>query len=56
MRPLIAHCRLGLGILHGKTGERERAGTELAAARVLFHSMAMSVWLGQVAGALEGIM
>ena len=32
MRPLLAHCHLGLGTLHSQVGRREQARTELATA------------------------
>jgi tetratricopeptide (TPR) repeat protein len=54
MHPLVARCRLGLGILYARTGQRERAGIELAAARRLFSGMAMELWLARVEVALVG--
>ena len=45
MRPLVAHCHLGLGTLHSKMGKREEARAELAAAIDLYRSMEMSFWL-----------
>ena len=41
MQPLVARCRLGLGILQAKMGKREQADTELAEARRLFRSLGM---------------
>src|SRR5262249_30628793 len=32
MRPLVAHCHLGLGTLYQRTGRREQAQSELATA------------------------
>jgi tetratricopeptide (TPR) repeat protein len=45
MRPLLAHCHLGLGTLYSKIGRREEARAELAAAIVLYRSMDMTFWL-----------
>jgi hypothetical protein len=42
MRPLQAHCHLGLGILYAKTCQQEQAHTELAAATDLYRAMDMS--------------
>ena len=35
MRPLQAHCHLGLGMLYAATGQREQARTTLATAMAL---------------------
>jgi DNA-binding NtrC family response regulator/tetratricopeptide (TPR) repeat protein len=45
MRPLVAHCHRGLGLLHRRTGARERAQRELAVARELYRIMDMAFWL-----------
>jgi len=42
MRPLQAHCHLGLGTLYTKMGRREQARAELAAAIELYRAMAMT--------------
>ena len=53
MRPLQAHCHLGLGTLYATTGQREQArGTELAAAIELYHAMDMTFWLPQAEAVL----
>jgi hypothetical protein len=41
MRPLVAHCRLGLGRLYAQAGHRDEAHAELAEARRLFHGLGM---------------
>ena len=51
MRPLLAHCYLGLGTLHSQVGRLEQARTELTTAMVLYRSMAMTFWGGGRAGA-----
>jgi tetratricopeptide (TPR) repeat protein len=45
MRPLVAHCHLGLGRLYAKIGRREQARAELSAAIALYHAMDMTFWL-----------
>ena len=52
MRPLQAHCHLGLGTLYAKTGRREQARTELSAAITLYRAMEMTFWLPQAEAAL----
>jgi tetratricopeptide (TPR) repeat protein len=52
MRPLQAHCHLGLGTLYVKTGKREQARTELATAIELYRDMDMAFWLPQAEAAL----
>jgi tetratricopeptide (TPR) repeat protein len=44
MRPLQAHCHLGLGRLYQRTGDREAAAA-ISAARDLFRAMDMTYWL-----------
>jgi hypothetical protein len=55
MRPLQAHCHLGLGTLYATTGLREQARTELAAAIELYHAMDMTFWLPQAEAALAQV-
>jgi DNA-binding NtrC family response regulator/predicted ATPase len=52
MRPLQAHCHLGLGTLYAKTVMREQARAELATAIALYQAMAMTFWLPQAEAAL----
>jgi tetratricopeptide (TPR) repeat protein len=47
MRPLQAHCRLGLGTLYTKMSRREEARTELSVAIELYRAMDMTFWLPQ---------
>jgi DNA-binding NtrC family response regulator/tetratricopeptide (TPR) repeat protein len=47
MRPLQAHCRLGLGTLYAKMGQRDSARDELASAIKLYRAMDMTFWLPQ---------
>jgi class 3 adenylate cyclase/DNA-binding winged helix-turn-helix (wHTH) protein/tetratricopeptide (TPR) repeat protein len=52
MRPLQAHCHLGLGTLYGKLGLREQARAELSTAVELYRAMEMTFWLPQAEAAL----
>ena len=47
MRPLQAHCHLGLGTLYRQMGRGEEARAALAAAIALYRSMDMTFWLPQ---------
>jgi tetratricopeptide (TPR) repeat protein len=55
MRPLAAHCHLGLGALYARTGQREQAHTELSAAIELYRAMEMRFWLPQAESALAQV-
>jgi tetratricopeptide (TPR) repeat protein len=52
MRPLLAHCHFGLGILYNRTGYPEQARTELAAAIELYRAMEKTFWLDRAEMAL----
>jgi len=45
MRPLVAHCRAGLGTLHRRIGSRGESDDHLAAAAVMYREMGMTYWL-----------
>ena len=45
MRPLVAHCHLGLGMLYLKIGQRGQARTALSTAIALYRDMEMTFWL-----------
>jgi tetratricopeptide (TPR) repeat protein len=45
MRPLVAHCHLGLGRLYGRTRRRDDAEQHLTAAIGSFRSLDMPQWL-----------
>jgi hypothetical protein len=55
MRPLQAHCHLGLGTLHAKTAQREQAREELSTAIELYRAMDMTFWLPQAEAALAQV-
>ena len=47
MRPLVAQCRLGRGVLSRRLGRESDARTELAAAASLLRAMGMTLWLAR---------
>ena len=47
MRPLVAHCHLGLGKLYWRTGKREQGRERLIAATTMYREMGMRFWLEQ---------
>jgi hypothetical protein len=47
MRPLVAHCRLGLGKLFARTGKSEQAPEHLTTATTMYREMGMTYWLEQ---------
>jgi class 3 adenylate cyclase/tetratricopeptide (TPR) repeat protein len=55
MRPLVAHCHLGLGRLYHQTGRRTEAHAALSIAIDLYRAMAMTFWLPQAEAALAQV-
>jgi hypothetical protein len=55
MRPLQAHCHLGLGTLYAKVEQREQARAELYTAIELYRTMEMTFWLPQAEAALAQV-
>ena len=55
MRPLQAHCHLGLGTLYATTGQRQQARAALSAAIALYRDMDMTFWLPQSEAALAQV-
>ena len=55
MRPLTAHCHLGLGTLYAKIGRVEQARAELSTAIELYRAMEMTFWLPQAEAALAQV-
>ena len=55
MRPLQAHCHLGLGTLYATTGQRQQARAALSAAIDLYRAMDMTLWLPQAEAALAQV-
>jgi tetratricopeptide (TPR) repeat protein len=55
MRPLVAHCHLGLGTLYARTGPREQARAALSTASEMYRAMEMTFWLPQAEVALAQV-
>jgi len=55
MRPLVAHCHLGLGTLYATTGQRQQARAALTVAIDLYRAMDMTFWLPQAEAALAQV-
>jgi tetratricopeptide (TPR) repeat protein len=53
MRPLVAHCHLGLGKLHRRTAKPDQAQEHLATAMALYREMGMTYWPEQVEAELR---
>ena len=48
MRPLVAHCHLGLGKLSRHTDQREQAHENLTTATTMYREMGMTTgWTGR---------
>jgi hypothetical protein len=45
MRPLVAHCHLGLGKLYHRTDKRDQAQEHLTTATTMYREMGMTYWL-----------
>jgi hypothetical protein len=52
MRPLAAHCHLGLGKLFHRTGDQAKAIEHLTIAATMYREMDMGFWLEQAEGEL----
>jgi tetratricopeptide (TPR) repeat protein len=52
MRPLQAHCHLGLGTLYATAGQRAQACAALTTAIEMYRAMDMAFWLPQAEAAL----
>jgi predicted ATPase/class 3 adenylate cyclase len=55
MRPLQAHCHLGLGTLYARIGQQQQAHAELSTAIALYRAMDMTFWLPQAEAALAQV-
>jgi class 3 adenylate cyclase/tetratricopeptide (TPR) repeat protein len=55
MRPLVAHCHLGLGRLYSQTGRAKPARAALTTAIDLYRAMDMTFWLPQAEAALAQV-
>ena len=55
MRPLAAHCHLGLGKLYRRTGKPEQAREHLITATTMYREMDMPHWLEQAEVEMSGL-
>jgi uncharacterized protein HemY len=55
MRPLVAHCHVGLGALYRRTGKGEQAREHLTTAITMYREMEMASWLAQAEAALAAV-
>ena len=55
MRPLVAHCHLGLGKLYRRTGNGAKAREHLATATTMYREMDMRFWLEKAEAELRGV-
>ena len=55
MRPLVAHCHLGLGKLYRRTGKREQAHEHLTTAATMYREMDMRFWLEKAEDGAESV-
>jgi class 3 adenylate cyclase/tetratricopeptide (TPR) repeat protein len=53
MRPLIAHCHVGLGKLYRRIGKREQAEQHLTTATTMMREMDMGLWLEKAEAELK---
>jgi DNA-binding SARP family transcriptional activator len=47
MRPLVAHCQLGLAKLYRRTGKRTESDEHFATATTMYRDMGMTYWLAK---------
>jgi tetratricopeptide (TPR) repeat protein len=55
MRPLVAHCHLGLGKLYRRTDKREQAHEHLTTATTMYREMGMTYWLEKAEVEMKGL-
>jgi class 3 adenylate cyclase/tetratricopeptide (TPR) repeat protein len=55
MRPLAAHCRMGLAAVHAVRGSMSEARTEIASAIDQFAAMEMSLWQERAQAVLDNL-
>ena len=54
MRPLVAHCHLGLAKVYERTGKREQAHEHVTAATTMYREMDMQFWQEKAEDELQG--
>jgi hypothetical protein len=53
MRPLLAHCHLGLGKLYRRTRKQQQAKEHIVTARAMMREMEMGLWLEKAEAELK---
>ena len=53
LRPLVAHCHLGLGKVYQRTGKQQEAQEHLTTATTMYREMDMRFWLEQAEAELR---
>jgi len=56
VRPVVAHCHLGLGTLYRRMGRRQEAQEHLASAAGMYREMGMTYWLGRAGPELRELL
>jgi len=55
LRPLVAHCHLGLARLDRRTGKRDQAREHLTTATTMYREMGMTYWLEQAEAEMRAL-
>jgi class 3 adenylate cyclase/tetratricopeptide (TPR) repeat protein len=55
MRPLVAHCHLGLGKLYRRSGRLQQAPDPLTTAAAMYREMDMRLWLDEAEAEVEAL-
>jgi hypothetical protein len=55
MRPLVAHCHLGLGKLYRRVGKGEEAEEQLTTATTMYREMDMRFWVEQAEAEVKAL-
>jgi tetratricopeptide (TPR) repeat protein len=55
MRPLVAHCHVGIGTMYRQTGKREQAKEHLITATAMMREMEMGLWLERAEAELKDL-
>ena len=56
MRPVRAHCHLGLGKLFHRTGDRPKTAEHLTIAATMYREMGMGFWLEKAEAELGSLL
>jgi hypothetical protein len=55
MRPLVAHCHLGLGKLYRRAGDGIKAQEHMTIAATMYREMGMGFWQQQAEAAITDV-